>query len=64
VQTRKELSLKGYAVILAVSLAHQFVGFYALSFDDVSVIAPLLSIEPVFVAFCFCICIMFPLNWL
>jgi drug/metabolite transporter, DME family len=25
-------------------------GFYALSFDDVSVITPLLSIEPVFVA--------------
>ena len=53
-QTRKELSLKRDMRLFWVAGVGQAVtwmlGFYALSFDDVSVITPLLSIEPVFVA--------------
>jgi drug/metabolite transporter (DMT)-like permease len=52
--TRKELSLKKDLRLFWVAGVGQAItwmlGFYALSFDDVSVIAPLLSIEPVFVA--------------
>lgn len=52
--TRKELSLKRDMRLFWVAGVGQAItwmlGFYALSFDDVSVITPLLSIEPVFVA--------------
>lgn len=52
--TRKELSLKRDLRLFWVAGVGQAItwmlGFYALSFDDVSVITPLLSIEPVFVA--------------
>ncbi len=52
--TRKELSLKKDLRLFWVAGVGQAItwmlSFYALSFDDVSVIAPLLSIEPVFVA--------------
>jgi len=54
-QTRKELSLKRDMRLFWVAGVGQAItwllSFYALSFDDVSVITPLLSIEPVFVAF-------------
>jgi drug/metabolite transporter, DME family len=53
-QTRRKLSLKRDLRLFWVAGVGQAVtwmlGFYALSFDDVSVITPLLSIEPVFVA--------------
>ena len=53
-QSRKELHLKRDLNLFWVAGIGQAVtwmlSFYALSFDDVSVIAPLLSIEPVFVA--------------
>jgi len=52
--TRKELSLKRDIRLFWVAGVGQAItwmlSFYALSFDDVSVITPLLSIEPVFVA--------------
>jgi drug/metabolite transporter (DMT)-like permease len=52
--TRKELSLKKDLRLFWVAGVGQAItwmlSFYALSFNDVSVIAPLLSIEPVFVA--------------
>jgi drug/metabolite transporter (DMT)-like permease len=52
--TRKELSLKRDMRLFWVAGVGQAItwmlSFYALSFDDVSVITPLLSIEPVFVA--------------
>jgi drug/metabolite transporter (DMT)-like permease len=52
--TRKELSLKRDMRLFWVAGVGQAItwmlGFYALSFDEVSVITPLLSIEPVFVA--------------
>jgi drug/metabolite transporter (DMT)-like permease len=55
VQTRKELSLKRDMRLFWVAGIGQAItwllSFYALSFDGVSVITPLLSIEPVFVAF-------------
>ena len=53
-QTRKGLSLKRDTRLFWVAGVGQAVtwmlSFYALSFDEVSVITPLLSIEPVFVA--------------
>jgi drug/metabolite transporter (DMT)-like permease len=53
-QSRKELHLKRDFNLFWVAGIGQAItwmlSFYALSFDDVSVIAPLLSIEPVFVA--------------
>ena len=52
--TRKELSLRRDMRLFWVAGVGQAVtwmlGFYALSYNDVSVITPLLSIEPVFVA--------------
>ena len=52
--TRKDLSLKRDMRLFWVAGVGQAItwmlGFYALSFNDVSVITPLLSIEPVFVA--------------
>jgi DME family drug/metabolite transporter len=52
--TRKELSLKRDMRLFWAAGVGQAItwmlSFYALSFDDVSVITPLLSIEPVFVA--------------
>jgi DME family drug/metabolite transporter len=52
--TRKELSLKRDMRLFWVAGVGQAItwmlSFYALSLDDVSVITPLLSIEPVFVA--------------
>jgi drug/metabolite transporter (DMT)-like permease len=52
--TRKELYLKRDMRLFWVAGVGQAItwmlSFYALSFDDVSVITPLLSIEPVFVA--------------
>ncbi len=52
--TRKELSLKRDMRLFWAAGVGQAItwmlGFYALSFNDVSVITPLLSIEPVFVA--------------
>jgi drug/metabolite transporter, DME family len=52
--TRKQLSLKRDMRLFWVAGIGQAItwmlSFYALSFDDVSVITPLLSIEPVFVA--------------
>jgi drug/metabolite transporter, DME family len=52
--TRKELSLRRDMRLFWVAGVGQAItwmlSFYALSFDDVSVITPLLSIEPVFVA--------------
>jgi drug/metabolite transporter (DMT)-like permease len=54
VSTRKELSLKRDVRLFWVAGVGQAItwmlGFYALSFDEVSVITPLLCIEPVFVA--------------
>jgi drug/metabolite transporter, DME family len=54
VPTRKELSLKRDMRMFWAAGVGQAItwmlGFYALSFDEVSVITPLLSIEPVFVA--------------
>ena len=54
VSTRKELSLKRDMRLFWVAGVGQAItwmlGFYALSFDEVSVITPLLCIEPVFVA--------------
>ncbi len=53
-QTRKELSLRRDMRLFWVAGVGQAItwmlSFYALSYDDVSVITPLLSIEPVFVA--------------
>jgi drug/metabolite transporter (DMT)-like permease len=52
--TRKELSLRRDMRLFWVAGLGQAItwmmSFYALSFDDVSVITPLISIEPVFVA--------------
>jgi drug/metabolite transporter (DMT)-like permease len=52
--TRRELSLKRDMRLFWVAGVGQAItwmlSFYALSYDDVSVITPLLSIEPVFVA--------------
>ena len=53
VPTRRELSLKRDLRLFWVAGIGQAItwmlGFYALSFDEVSVVAPLLSIEPLFV---------------
>jgi drug/metabolite transporter, DME family len=53
-QTRKELSLRRDMRLFWVAGVGQAItwmlSFYALSYDEVSVITPLLSIEPVFVA--------------
>ena len=53
VPTRRELSLKRDLHLFWVAGIGQAItwmlGFYALSFDEVSVVAPLLSIEPLFV---------------
>lgn len=52
--TRKELSLRRDMRLFWVAGVGQAItwmlSFYALSYDDISVITPLLSIEPVFVA--------------
>ena len=52
--TRKEISLKRDLRLFWVAGIGQAVtwmlSFYALSYDSVSVVTPLLSIEPVFVA--------------
>ncbi len=53
-QTRKELSLKRDTRLFWAAGIGQAItwllSFYALTFEDVSIITPLVSIEPVFVA--------------